>query len=136
MERLNETEWYIVFTDFDTEPHWVQKVLKKGFYHCYCFRKIGDSIFLIDPSVANVDSKIYQGYSMDQLAEKLRGYPNTKVLKFKYEFDFKNRIFNTWNLAPTCVNIVKMFLGVTARAQTPYQLYLHLLKKGAIPFNY
>ena len=29
--------WYIVFTEEDVGPHWIHRVLKKGFFHCYCF---------------------------------------------------------------------------------------------------
>tara|TARA_A200000159_G_scaffold59245_1_gene54776 strand:- start:1156 stop:1566 length:411 start_codon:yes stop_codon:yes gene_type:complete len=136
MERVTKIEWYIIFTDQEVGPHWLHFLLKKGFYHCYLFRQIGDYVYYANPRLSNIDTKIYQGMSIDQLADDLRSQPNTKILKFKYPFDFNNQMFNTWNLVPTCVSVVKMFLGIRARAQTPYQLYKHLLKKGAVPFNY
>lgn len=136
MERVTEIEWYIVFTDCEVDPHWLHLLLKKEFYHCYLFRQIGDYIYYANPTTSNIDTKIYQGMSIDQLANDLKNQPNTKILKFKYPFDFNNQMFNTWNLVPTCVSVVKMFLGIRAKAQTPYQLYKHLLRKGAILFNY
>ena len=138
MERV-EVTWYIVFTDLDVEPHWVHRFLKKGFYHCYCFRQIGDYIYYANPTTSNIDTKNYQGTSIADLVGELSAKADEplKVLKFKYPFDFKNRMFNTWNLVPTCVNVVKMFLGIRARAQTPYQLYKYLKsRKDVIPFNY
>ena len=136
MEQLDKVEWYIVFTEHDVDKHWVHKFLKGGFYHCYCFRQIGDQIYVGDPTIANIDTKIIQGISIEQYADSLNKQKTTKILKFKYPFDFNNRMFNLWNLAPTCVTAVKMFLGVTCKAQTPYQLYYALIRKGAIPFNY
>ena len=123
--------WYIVFTDEDVGPHWIHRVLKKGFFHCYCFRKIGDYIYYANPTTSNIDSRIYEKVVIGDLISEIKKFPNSNILEFKYPFDINNKMFNIWNLAPTCVNIVKMFLGVSVRAQTPYQLYKQLLAKGA-----
>lgn len=133
--NLNEVTWYIVFTDENVSKHWLHPVLKKEFHHCYCFRQIGDMVYMAEPTTANIDSRIYKDISARQLAIQFSRREATRVLKFKYEFDFNNKMFNLWNLVPTCVSVVKMFLGIKAKAQTPYQLYKHLLKQGATPFN-
>lgn len=135
MECVTEVEWYVVFTDQEVQPHWIHPFLKREFHHCYCFREIGDLIYFANPTISNIDSKIYAGVDILDLATNIKRQPHTKILKFKYPFDFRNRVFNTWNMAPTCVSVVKMFLGISAKAQTPYQLYRHLIQEGAVSFN-
>ncbi len=126
MEPIVYVTWYIVFTDYNVQTHLIHKILRKPFYHCYCFRQIGDHIHYNNPTTSNIDTKIYQKINAEILKQ-----PNTKILKIKYRFDIKNRIFNIYNIAPTCVSVVKMFLGIRCRAITPYQLYKYLLKCGA-----
>ena len=130
MEHL-EVTWYVVFTDEDVDHHWVHRFIKPGFRHCYCFRQIGDYIYYANPTTSNIDSKVFKDMTSEDLAQYTLLAPNTKVLKFKYPFDINNRMFSIWNIAPTCVSVVKMFLGITATAVTPYQLYKQLLTKGA-----
>lgn len=131
MESVVYITWYIVFTDYDVAPHPIHRLLQKPFLHCYCFRQIGDHIFFSNPTTSNIDTKVYQQVDAEELSQEILRKPNTKILKFKYRFDIKNKMFNIWNMAPTCVSVVKMFLGVRSRAVTPYQLYKHLLKRGA-----
>lgn len=132
MEKLRgKTAWYVVFTSRDVAPHWLHRFMKKPFLHCYCFRQIGDYIYWANPSTANIDTKIFLDIEASVFAHALKFVPGTKVLTFYSDLDFSNKIFNLWNIAPTCVSVVKMFLGIRARAQTPYQLYNHLIKLGA-----
>lgn len=131
MEPIVYVTWYIVFTDYNVQTHLIHKILRKPFYHCYCFRQIGDHIHYNNPTTSNIDTKIYQKINANKLAQEILKQPNTKILKIKYRFDIKNRIFNIYNIAPTCVSVVKMFLGIRCRAITPYQLYKYLLKCGA-----
>jgi hypothetical protein len=131
MESVVYVTWYVVFTKQDVNRHLIHRILRKPFYHCYCFRQIGDHIYYANPTTSNIDTKIYQEVSAEELAQEISRQSNTKILKFKYRFDIKNKIFNIYNMAPTCVSAVKMFLGISAKAQTPYQLYKHLLKLGA-----
>lgn len=131
----NKTTWYVVFTSRDVKPHWVHRFLNRNFLHCYCFRAIEgqeqDLIYVADPTTANIDSRIIEGMHASLFAHSLKFIPNTKVLTFETSLDFSGKILTIWNSVPTCVSIVKMFLGIHAYAQTPYQLYKHLLKKGA-----
>jgi hypothetical protein len=137
MERIdqNSTTWYIVFTDDDVAPHWIHRFIRKGFQHCACFRTVegefGDMIYLANPTTANIHSGIIEEKHGEALALDLVQRSGTKVLRFKTSLDFSNRILTIWNMVPTCVSVVKMFLGIRARAQTPYQLYKHLIKLGA-----
>lgn len=127
----NKTCWYVVFTSADVTPRWFHRLMRKPFLHCYCFRQIGEYIYWANPTTANVDTKIFTGIDASAFAHALKFVPKTRVLTFYSDLDLSNKIFNIWNIAPTCVNIVKMFLGVTCRAQTPFQLYNHLRKLGA-----
>ena len=131
----NKTTWYIVFTTQDVKPHWFHWFMRKDFLHCYCFRAIRGSrqnlIYWANPTTANIDSKIFERTRASLLAKHLATAPNTKVLAFETALDLSNKILTIWNMVPTCVSVVKMFLGIRAQAQTPYQLYKHLLSLGA-----
>ena len=135
MEQIAYVTWYVVFTDEEVSPHLIHRVLQKPFYHCYCFRQIGDHVYVVNPTISNVDSQIYEFTHASQLAQEISRNPDTKILKFKYKFDNSNRVFNITNMWPTCVSVVKMFLGIRSRAVTPYQLYKYLLKRGAFHFT-
>lgn len=126
-----KTAWYVVFSSNDVKPHWLHRFMKKPFLHCYCFRQIGDFIYWANPTTSNIDTKIFLEIDASVFAHSLKFVPNTRVLTFYSDLDFSNKIFNLWNIAPTCVSVVKMFLGISCRAQTPYQLFKHLLKLGA-----
>ena len=134
-EPIIKNTWYVVFTTQDVKVHWFHRLMHKQFLHCYCFRAIDgveqDLIYWANPTTANIDTKIFEGMHASLLAHSLKFVPNTKVLTFKTSLDFSNKILTIWNMVPTCVSVVKMFLGIRARAQTPYQLYKHLLKIGA-----
>lgn len=131
MESVVYVTWYVVFTTRDVNRHPINRLLRKPFYHCYCFRQIGDHIYYANPTTSNIDTKIYEKVDAEELAQGISRFTNTKVLKFRYRFDIKNRMFNIFNMVPTCVSAVKMFLGISCRAVTPYQLYKYLLKRGA-----
>lgn len=127
MERIDVT-WYIVFTDNDVQDHWLHSFLRRGFRHCYCLRQIGEYVYYANPTTSNIDSKIITGMPIEDYIFQEHG--DNIVLKFKYPFDFNNRMFSIWNMLPTCVNVVKLFLGLKLKAQTPYQLYRQLRREG------
>lgn len=127
----NKTCWYIVFTARDVLPKWFHRFMKKPFLHCYCFRQIDEYIYWANPTTANIDTKIILGVDASGFAHALKFVPDTKVLTFYSDLDLSNKIFNFGNVLPTCVNVVKMFLGISCMAQTPYQLYRYLIKRGA-----
>jgi hypothetical protein len=135
MESVVYVTWYVVFTEQDVNRHLIHRILRKPFYHCYCFRQIGGHIHYNNPTTSNIDTKIYQEVSVEELAQEISKQPNTKILRIKIPVDFSNKNFNIWNMLPTCVSTVKMFLGITNKAVTPYQLYRHLLKRGAKLIN-
>lgn len=135
MESVVYVTWYVVFTEQDVNRHLIHRILHKPFYHCYCFRQIGGHIHYNNPTTSNIDTKIYQEVSVEELAQEISKQPNTKILRIKIPVDFSNKNFNIWNMLPTCVSTVKMFLGITNKAVTPYQLYRHLLKRGAKLIN-
>jgi len=114
--------YYIVFTDINVEPHWVHRFIRKGFKHCFCFYEIEGERFCLNTTTANINY---------HLGVDAAFFKNSTVLKFKYKFDFNNKIFYFWNMLPTCVSITKMVLGIRSRAITPYQLYKYLIKQGA-----
>lgn len=132
---MGSVSWIIIFTQENVQNHWLHKILKKPYWHCMCMRRIGDYVYYANPTVSNIDTKIFDIYSADKFLADLGKKKNTKILRFNYKFDFNNRIFTLWNIAPTCVTAVKMFLGIKSFAITPYQLYKDLIKRGAIVLN-
>lgn len=128
----SELIWYIVFEAADTDYHWVQKLIKYPFYHCYCFREITPYVLETNTSLANIDHKIYEVITAKNLALMYSMKKDTIVLQYKAKLDFNNRINHIGNLWPTCVNVTKMCLGFTSFSYTPYALYKKLLARGAI----
>jgi uncharacterized protein YjaG (DUF416 family) len=136
MEDLKFTMWYVVFSAHNVRPTKIHTFLKYPFYHCYCFRQIGDYVYFADHTKANINTAIYQDVTANELAHILiNENDNLVILRIKIPIDFSNKNFNIWNMLPTCVSTVKMFLGITNKAVTPYQLYRHLLKRGAKLIN-
>lgn len=136
MGHLNVlTTWYIVFSDYEVTKHWSHFFMKEGFRHCYCFRQIGDYIYWVDPTTSNIDSAIIVGDVTTTIKTILDYKRPSIVVAFTKTFDFDNKMFRLRNMLPTCVNVVKMFIGINSTAQTPYQLYKDLLYKGAQKIN-
>lgn len=131
MEHMEQIEWYVVFTDYQVENRWLKYFFKSPFLHCYCFRQIGDSVFYTNCNEVYTETWVYESLSVMSLVKYLLQKPNTRILKYRF-VDNKIKMFNVYNMFPTCVTNVKTFLGVYSKAITPYQLYKSLLAKGAI----
>lgn len=128
---MEEIDWYIVFTNYEVQNRWVKYFFKFPFFHCYCFRQIGNSIFYANCNESYIETWVYESLQATSLVNYLLEKPNTKILKYRF-VDNKIKMFNVYNMFPTCVTNVKSFLGVRSKAITPYQLYKALLAKGAI----
>lgn len=134
MGSIEETTWHIGFTNHGVEPHWVHFFISRKFTHCYCYRDFSDqtpAVYVVEPTTTYIRPEILGNITAEQVTQLIKNTPTTTILKFTSPLDFENKLFTIWNMAPTCVTVVKMFLGITAKAQTPYQLYKHLLKLGA-----
>ena len=126
--------WYVLFTSNYVTPRWFHFFMKKKFLHCSCFKDMpyeNPVVYMVDPNTAFIRPEVLSVVNSERMATNLSGCPNTTILKYTSTLDFENKLFTIWNMAPTCVTVVKMYLGITAKAQTPHQLYKHLLKLGA-----
>lgn len=128
--RKAYTIWYVVFTTKEVRWHPLQKHLKKPFYHCYCFRDIKPHIYVADPTLSHINSSIYAYDSAKDWAKDLVKDKNTTVVCYRSYLDFNNRINHIGNIWPSCVSVVKMFLGIKSYSYTPYALYKWLLNNG------
>lgn len=129
METVNKI--YTVFTSHRTTPHWTHKFLKKHFYHCYTFRQEKSDTLIIDMTYTDLEVFTIKNVSAETYAYYIKEKPNTIVLEQEYSLDLNNKAINFFNMLPTCVSITKLALSISSAAQTPFQLYKVLLKKGA-----
>src|SRR6056300_323198 len=107
MEDLKFTMWYVVFSAHNVRPTKIHTFLKYPFYHCYCFRQIGDYVYFADHTKANINTAIYQDVTANELAHILiNENDNLVILRIKIPIDFSNKNFNIWNMLPTCVSTV------------------------------
>lgn len=121
-------QWYIVFERKEIfKGHFIQRILKKDFCHCYLVREIApDKVLVIDPllwgtAVAVVDRKL-EDYLLNaaQRAAAILGFTA----------DYRRCVRYIPRGLYTCVTMCKSVLGLTTGrwALTPYRLYRHLLR--------
>lgn len=125
---LNSTKniWTVCFTG-DASKHWIQRFLKKGFYHTYAFTLSGGGQFfiVIDPtkSHTNVDIIVANNANFKMLTD------NAIFINAILDIDInKDRGgFCRFN----CVELVKSLLGIESFFTfTPHQLYKRLKSYG------
>jgi len=124
MSLVEIEEWYICFKDVPTK-HWVQRFLKKGFYHCYAFKLSpgGQFLMVAEPmrSHLHIDLVPANDENLNILLDC------NKYVKVIVKIDTaKDRgHFCRFN----CVEVVKSLIGLKSFwTFTPYQLYKELLK--------
>jgi len=118
-------EWYVCFGG-DCQKHWVQRLLKRGFFHCFAFKLSPGGQFYIVISATRSHTVVdLLPVNEDNFNELTNEYKFVKVIA---EIDvLKDRghlcRFN-------CVEQVKSLLGISEFwTWTPYQLY-ERLKNG------
>lgn len=116
-------ELYFCFCD--GKRSWL-KPLKKGYRHVFVAIKYGNVFFVLEDS--------FQGFYPNlMLPEDFFLFTNINkcsILKMALNKPVKKK-FGIWYWAPTCVNFCKTVGNLRTKAQTPWQLYKHLLKIGA-----
>ena len=124
MEQNQATRFPIAYVAFGGKRnHWIPKLLKKGFSHCFIILGDGTNWVLIDPVIGYNDMISLKGKRVfEYLKEK-------KFTLVKTTIDYKTK--RPFHLRPlTCVEIVKGFLCINNPfIFTPYQLYKYLIKK-------
>jgi hypothetical protein len=102
------------------------KLFKKGFRHCFVAIRMGDVFVVLQDS--------FMGFYPVMLLRDdfflFTKQNNCIILNMKTQKCVPKR-FGIWYWAPTCVNFVKTVANLRTKAQTPYQLYKYLLKRGA-----
>lgn len=114
--------YYIVFTDGKNK---FLKFLKKGFKHVFICVNDDTKIMYLEDTFEGVFLGKWEKKDFNILTKQ----ENWCVIVLKKEEESKKRM-GIWHWAPTCVNFVKNIAGIRCRAQTPYQLYKYLLRKG------
>ena len=102
------------------------RLFKKGYQHVFVAIKYGEVFVVLEDS--------FQGFYPNLLLKedffRFTNLNKCSILKLEQNFHAKKR-FGIWYWAPTCVNFCKTIGNLRTRAQTPWQLYKHLLKIGA-----
>jgi hypothetical protein len=127
-QYFNMEEFFVIFSNTD---QWYSFLLKKNFGHCSLVKKIDtDTFILIDPFVNYVGCYLV---NKKFISEHLQ---QSKMLYLKKELDKTKKKANFWFTPRTCVSVVKGFLGESSASNfTPYSLYRHLRKQGALTLN-
>lgn len=117
-------EWYVCFKSVSTK-HWVQRLLKPGFYHCYAFKESpgGQFLMLVDPMRSHVDFDLLPN-NKENIAKMTNCNKFVRVI-VKYDLSKDRGNFCRFN----CVEVVKSLLGMKSFwTFTPWQLYKRLTK--------
>jgi hypothetical protein len=126
--------WYVVFRRISPTKHptmrFLKKVLHHNLQHVFALRTVHPHTVQIDYTGFNINTKIYDNQTADEVVNCYFTHP--KFLVVKYETDEKKCVsgFHIGNVVPGCVSIVKMALGISNYAITPYQLYRWLVLNG------
>lgn len=117
-------EWYICFKDAETK-HWIQRLLQKGFEHCYAFKTSpgGQFYIVLDSSFSHL--------GVDLLAVNEENFNtltnNSKFVKIIVTYDVTRTRGGICHF--NCVEVVKALIGVKGFfIFTPYQLYKRVIK--------
>lgn len=117
-------EWYVCFKDVPRK-HWVQRVLKQNFQHCYAFKESpgGQFYIIAEPMRSHLDVDIIP-ITSDNYTKLTDCYKFVKVI-VEYDLSKDRGGICRYN----CVEVVKSLIGVKSFwTVTPYQLYKRLLK--------
>lgn len=102
------------------------RIFKEGFRHVFVAINYDDVFFVLEDS--------FQGFYPNLLLKDDFFYftkiNNCSILIMEGNKPTKKK-FGIWYWAPTCVNFCKAVGNLRTKAQTPWQLYKYLLKKGA-----
>ena len=131
---MKKIKWYVVFRRIAATKHPTMRLLKKllnrHIQHVFALRTVGPHTVAIDYTGFNINTKLYENQTAEEV---LTGYFNrSKYVVVEYEKAEKDCKFGVHigNMIPGCVSIVKMALGITNYAMTPYGLYRWLVMNG------
>lgn len=115
-------EWYICFGG-DCQKHWVQKLLRIGYFHCYAFKRSpgGQFYIKVDPTKSHTDIDLLP-VNEDNFNKLTNCHKFVKVI---VSIDTKKDRghFCRFN----CVEQIKSLIGLSEFwTWTPYQLYKRL----------
>ena len=108
----------------------LKKLLNHNIQHVFALRTISPHTVAIDYTGFNLNTKLYENQTAEEVLSFYFNRP--KYLIVEYETIEKNckSGFHIGNSIPGCVSIVKMALGITNYAMTPYELYRWLVING------
>ena len=115
-------EWTVVFRD-PIKYHWCQKYLKKGFLHCFAFKRSpgGQFYMVVDPARSHIHIDLLPCNDETFQAPTKNNHYVTIIKSINLDYDRGG--FCRFN----CVEVVKGLLGISAPwAITPYQLFRRL----------
>jgi len=117
-------QWYVVFMDVP-DKYWWRPLLKKGFRHCMCYRKVPNGVFIINFTGGGVDAYFLECESAEWMAKAYKNSGDTVLVGS--EMQKSSRI--SFGGFIYCVNLVKSVLGLRGcLALTPHGLYKKLKK--------
>lgn len=149
--------FYVAFSDGEMFEWWMNPFVRKGFGHCKCMAQLGDVCSIVDPRAHIILQQVFHesitpdkieldsdvlnelqagGYKITRplpVAEVAKAWASTgyTVLEYETVVDSSRKMNHITLCVPTCVSVVKAFLGISSWSVTPFQLHNWLLKNGA-----
>ena len=117
-------EWYVCFSNAKYN-HWIQRILKTGYEHCYAFKVSpgGQFYITLNPTYSHLDVDLLP-VTDENFNILTNGVKFVKVI-VKYNPTQKRGGICHFN----CVEVVKSLIGVKGFfIFTPYQLYKRVTK--------
>ena len=131
---MKKIKWYVVFRRISPTKHPTMRLLKKllnrNIQHVFALRTVSPHTVAIDYTGFNINTKLYENQTAEEVLS--RYFDRPKYLIVEYETTEKDCQLGVHigNIIPGCVSIVKMALGITNYAFTPYSLYRWLVLNG------
>jgi len=132
--KMKKIKWYVVFRRISPTKHPTMRILKKvldhNIQHVFALRTISPHTVALDYTGFNINTKIYENQTAEEVLSFYFNRPKYLIVEYETtEKDCKSG-FHIGNIIPGCVSIVKMALGITNYAMTPYELYRWLVVNG------
>lgn len=108
----------------------LKKLLDGNIQHVFALRTISPHTVVLDYTGFNINTKLYENQTAEEVLSFYFNRPKYLIVEYETtEKDCKSG-FHIGNIIPGCVSIVKMALGITNYAMTPYELYRWLIING------
>lgn len=130
------TVWFIGFAPYAGTRRWLKKWLHPRYGHVFALTQFGDDVLVVEPTEKAVSFGLLRHPTGEKLCADLAALAwaaQREDLHFLRVQTKAKPLGFAHGLLPTCVTFIKAISGIGGWAVTPYQLYHHLMRRGALP---